>query len=73
MQKPGTLTTQKYPALPILDVVCCRGDAEAKPDYQAVASAVFSNPPLCVVGLSEEEAAEQLGNVDVFTSSFRYS
>jgi glutathione reductase (NADPH) len=47
------------------------GDAEAKPDYRAVASAVFSNPPLCVVGLSEEEAAEQLGDVDVYTSSFR--
>lgn len=42
-----------------------------KPDYNAVASAVFSNPPLATVGLSEEQAAKQLGDVDVYTSSFR--
>lgn len=50
----------------------CRGDPEAKAEYDAIASAVFSNPPLASVGLSEEDATEQFGDVDVFTSSFKY-
>ena len=49
----------------------CRGDPEAKAEYDAIASAVFSNPPLASVGLSEEQAVEQYGDVDVFTSSFK--
>ena len=49
----------------------CRGDSEAKPDYECVASAVFSGPPLCVVGLSEEEARDKYGDIDVYTSSFK--
>lgn len=44
---------------------------DAKPDYNAIASAVFSSPPIATVGLTEEEAIEQHKNVDVFTSSFR--
>lgn len=47
------------------------GDPEAKAEYDAIASAVFSNPPLASVGLSEEQAVEQFGDVDVFTSSFK--
>ena len=48
-----------------------RGESEAKPDYGNVASAVFSSPPLASVGLSEEDALAQYGDIDVFTSSFR--
>ncbi len=51
----------------------CRGDAEAQAEYDAIASAVFSNPPLASVGLSEEQAIKEYGNVDVFTSSFKYA
>ena len=51
--------------------VACRGDPEAQAEYDAIASAVFSNPPLASVGLSEEQAIEQFGDVDVFTSSFK--
>lgn len=37
-----------------------------------VASAVFIQPPLATVGLTEEEAREQIsGEVDVFVSKFR--
>ncbi len=47
------------------------GQDDAKPDYDAIASAVFSSPPIATVGLTEEEAIEQHKNVDVYTSSFR--
>ena len=42
-----------------------------KPDYHAVPSAVFSNPELSTVGMTEEQAAAELGDVDVYTSSFK--
>lgn len=45
---------------------------DAKPDYDAIASAVFSSPPIATVGLTEEEAIEQHKNVDIYTSSFKY-
>ncbi len=40
-------------------------------DYGAIPSAVFSQPPLAAVGLTEAQAREQLGEVKVFTSDFR--
>ncbi|CAM8923127.1 unnamed protein product [Rhodiola kirilowii] len=43
----------------------------SKPDYRAVPSAVFSQPPIGQVGLSEEQAIEQYGDIDVFTSYFK--
>lgn len=49
------------------------GDSNAIPDYKDVASAVFSSPPLSHVGLSEEAAIEQFGDVDIYTSGFRCS
>lgn len=52
-------------------LLTCRGDPEAKAEYDAIASAVFSGPPLASVGLSEEQAIDQYGDVDVFTSSFK--
>ncbi|GMH32296.1 hypothetical protein BSKO_00130 [Bryopsis sp. KO-2023] len=42
-----------------------------KPDHRNVASAVFSQPPLASVGLTEEQAIQEFGDVDVYTSSFR--
>jgi len=42
-----------------------------KPDYRAVPCAVFSQPPIGTVGLTEEQAIEQYGDVDVYTSNFR--
>jgi len=40
-------------------------------DYSAVPSAVFSNPPLGSVGLTEAQARNTLGSVKIFTSDFR--
>ena len=40
-------------------------------DHSCVASAVFSQPPLGTVGLSEEAAAAQCGAIDVYTALFR--
>ncbi|MDE2596338.1 MAG: glutathione-disulfide reductase [Sphingomonadales bacterium] len=39
--------------------------------YDCIPSAVFSQPPLAGVGLTEAEARETLGEVRVFTSDFR--
>ncbi|EOY05332.1 Glutathione-disulfide reductase isoform 1 [Theobroma cacao] len=47
------------------------GGESSKPDYSNIPCAVFSIPPLSVVGLSEEQAIEQAnGDVLVFTSTF---
>lgn len=42
-----------------------------KPDYRVVPSAVFSQPPIGQVGLTEEQAVQEYGDIDVFTSNFR--
>jgi glutathione reductase (NADPH) len=48
------------------------GGAPTAPDYRDAPSAVFCQPPLGTVGLSEEKAAEQLaGSLDVYVSAFR--
>jgi glutathione reductase (NADPH) len=47
------------------------GNPQAKMDYANVASVVFSHPALGAVGLSEEEAREQHGDVRVYRSNFR--
>lgn len=39
-------------------------------DYDLIASAVFSDPPLAGVGLTEEEAREIHNDVKIFTSDF---
>ena len=39
--------------------------------YDAIPSAVFSQPPIASVGLSETDARAKLGEVKVFTSDFR--
>jgi glutathione reductase (NADPH) len=40
-------------------------------DHQNVPTAVFSNPNLATVGLSEEKARERYGALDVYKASFR--
>ncbi|KAL4558716.1 hypothetical protein LXL04_036917 [Taraxacum kok-saghyz] len=42
-----------------------------KPDFTAVPSAVFSQPPIGQVGLSEQQAIEEYGDIDVYTANFR--
>ena len=41
-----------------------------KPEYDCVASVVFSSPQLATVGLSEQQALEKHENIDVFLSTF---
>jgi glutathione reductase (NADPH) len=40
-------------------------------DYRCIPSAVFSQPPLAAVGLTEAQARQQLGAVKVYTGDFR--
>jgi glutathione reductase (NADPH) len=40
-------------------------------DYSIVPSAVFSQPPIGTVGLTEAQARESLGEIDVYKSDFR--
>eukprot|EP00246_Nothoceros_aenigmaticus_P000782 TRINITY_DN11011_c0_g1_i1.p1 TRINITY_DN11011_c0_g1~~TRINITY_DN11011_c0_g1_i1.p1 ORF type:complete len:588 (-),score=109.36 TRINITY_DN11011_c0_g1_i1:701-2395(-) len=47
------------------------GNQKTKTDHKNVPSAVFTNPPIGTVGLTEAEAVEQYGDVDIFTSNFR--
>ena len=48
------------------------GGVPTKPDYDNVPSAVFYQPPLGTVGMSEEKAVQTLsGDIDVYVSKFR--
>lgn len=47
-----------------------RGNPTAM-DYDYVPSAVFSQPPIGTVGLTEREARDRYGDVDVYVSRFR--
>jgi glutathione reductase (NADPH) len=47
------------------------GKRPRKPDHHDVPSAVFCQPQLSTVGLSEEQARRVYGNLHVYTSSFR--
>ena len=40
-------------------------------DYATIPTAVFSNPPLAGVGMTENEAREKLGDIKVYKSDFR--
>lgn len=46
------------------------GGGTLKASYEGVPSAVFSNPPIGTVGLTEEEARAEHGAVDVYKSTF---
>ena len=47
------------------------GGAATPVDHENVPTAVFANPNLATVGLSEERARERFGDLDVYKSSFR--
>lgn len=42
-----------------------------KPDYDNIPTAVFSNPEIATVGMTEKEAVGHFGKVDVYTSNFK--
>jgi glutathione reductase (NADPH) len=48
------------------------GDAEAKLDYDDIATVVFAHPPLGMVGLTEAQARERHGDARVKTYSARF-
>ena len=47
------------------------GGTPRKVDYSCIPSAVFSQPPLAGVGLTEGQARNAYGNIKVYTSDFR--
>lgn len=47
------------------------GNKPRQADHSNVPSAVFSQPPVASVGLSEHEAVEQYVNLDIYKSEFR--
>ena len=47
------------------------GDKPGTVDYDNIPSAVFSQPPIASVGLTESEAREKYGNIKVYSSDFR--
>ncbi len=48
------------------------GNEPLKVDYDHIPSAVFSQPSIATVGLSEEQAREQYTDIDIYTSRFRH-
>ena len=47
------------------------GGKPATVDYGCIPSAVFSHPPIGAVGLTEAQARQQYGEVEIYTSDFR--
>lgn len=47
------------------------GNAPRTIDYGSIPTAVFANPPIAGVGMTEEEARAKLGDVKVYKSDFR--
>ena len=46
-------------------------DNPSRPDHEMIATGVFTRPEIGTVGLSEEAAAKQFGDLDVFRAEFR--
>jgi glutathione reductase (NADPH) len=47
------------------------GGRPTKPDYEVVATAVFSQPEIGTVGITEEAARDVYRNLDIYTTAFR--
>jgi glutathione reductase (NADPH) len=47
------------------------GNKPTQVDYENIPSAVFSHPPLGLVGMTEADARNRLGSVKTFTADFR--
>ena len=45
--------------------------APTKPDYENVPAAVFLQPPVGTVGLTEAQAVERVGDVDIYLTTFK--
>ncbi len=46
-------------------------DNPTEPDHQMIATGVFTRPEIGIVGLSEEVAGRELGDLDIFRAEFR--
>ena len=46
-------------------------DNPTEPDHDCVATAVFSQPEIGTVGLSEDEAARRFADLEIYSASFR--
>lgn len=46
-------------------------DKPTKPDFETIATAVFSQPEIGTVGLSEDEAARQFEELEIYRAEFR--
>ena len=46
-------------------------DKPAKPDHKTIATAVFSQPEIGTVGLSEDEASTRFDDIEVYRATFR--
>ncbi len=46
-------------------------DKPTKPDFDAIATAVFSQPEIGTVGLSEEEAGKRFDELEIYRAEFR--
>jgi len=47
------------------------GNKPTRVDYDNFPSAVFSQPPIAAVGMTESQARNKLGSVKIYTSDFR--
>lgn len=46
-------------------------DTPSRVDYGDIPTAVFSQPPIATVGLTEEEARTQFGKIDIYRAEFK--
>jgi glutathione reductase (NADPH) len=46
-------------------------DNPTSPDHDTIPTAVFSQPEIGTVGLSEEDAAKQFGRLEIYRASFK--
>lgn len=46
-------------------------DNPTKPDYDTIATAVFSQPEIGTVGMTEEQAAERYSEIEIYKTTFR--
>ena len=56
---------------PLHTVGFCYGNNPTAPDHETVATAVFSQPEIGTVGLSEDEAAKRFSELEIYRAHFR--
>ena len=55
-------------AMTLVKILC--GDSRARMDYSNIPSAVFSQPSVACVGLTEEQAREKFADIEIYESDF---